>query len=485
MQAYNSLNQESYRRYLRHYDIDIRDGEVKDLKSLIDNLSTQAESNSIFNGYYVGYKIPQIGKEFDLLRFGRECLINIELKSTCSKEKIEKQLIRNKYYLNCTRNSLYSFTFVSGTEKLYLLDDSLRIKEVDFSFLDNLINKQIVDYIEDSDELFNPSNYLVSPFNSTQKFLENEYFLTHQQEDIKSQILKYLNREKQCTFISVKGSAGTGKTLLVYDIVKNLRKESKKLLIVHCGSLNNGQYNLRKNGWEIIPIKEMENSDLSKYDVVIIDEAQRIYPEQFSIIVEKIVTTSGCCIFSYDKSQTLASWEEQRDIGSKISSIEGIVEYRLSEKIRTNKEISTFIKSLFNRKRNFELINKGNIELNYFENLEDAKGYLGSLNLLEWEILRFTPSRFNSEYHEKYSKFFSKPSHKVIGQEFDGVAVTIDKFFYYSESGELKYRNKSYYDPVKMLFQNITRTRKRLNLVIIGNEEILNRCVSILNDQAL
>ncbi len=31
-----------------------------------------------------------------------------------------------------------------------------------------------------------------------------------------------------------------------------------------------------------------------------------------------------------------------------------------------------------------------------------------------------------------------------------------------------------------MLFQNITRARKRLNVVIIGNEEVLSRCISVL-----
>ena len=104
------------------------------------------------------------------------------------------------------------------------------------------------------------------------------------------------------------------------------------------------------------------------------------------------------------------------------------------------------------------------------------------MDSVEWEVLRFTPSQYSNEHHEKYSDDSKKSSHNVIGQEFDSVAVTIDKYFSYSENGELIYRGKAYYYPVKMLFQNITRTRKKLNLVIIDNEEILGRCVSILQN---
>jgi len=86
----------------------------------------------------------------------------------------------------------------------------------------------------------------------------------------------------------------------------------------------------------------------------------------------------------------------------------------------------------------------------------------------------------NNEHHEKYSEISKKTSHKVIGQEFDGVAVTIDKYFSYGEGGELVYGGQAYYSPVKMLFQNITRARKRVNLVIIDNEELLDRCMHIL-----
>lgn len=480
LQANDSLTQKGFNGFLKHYGIEIKSAEIEDLRSLVKVLCILEHNIRMFDKFYVGYKIPQIGKEFDLLRLGKKCVINVELKKTSTEEKIKKQLTRNRYYLSFIGREVYSFTFVSDSKELYFLKSDGCLEKTEFEFLVKLLNDQEIHDAEIVDELFNPSDYLVSPFNSTHKFLSNEYFLTHQQEEVKNEIICSLNSPKAARFISIIGSAGTGKTLLIYDIAKQLIESKKKPLIIHCGYLNDGQEELKSNGWEIAPIKYYANYDLANYDLVIIDEAQRIYPTQLDKIIEKVKLISGSCIFSYDKLQTLSNWEEKWDISTKINTINPITGYKLSEKIRTNKEIAEFIKMLFNNKRNLTITSKGNIEINYFKNIADAKSYLEILDGGKWEILRFTPSQFSKEHHMQYSELSKKNSHHVIGQEFDGVVVTIDKYFSYDEDGELIYRGIAYYHPAKMLFQNITRSRKKLNLVIIDNEELLNRCIAIL-----
>jgi hypothetical protein len=225
---------------------------------------------------------------------------------------------------------------------------------------------------------------------------------------------------------------------------------------------------------------DIRHCDLSKFDVIVVDETQRIYPTQLEQIVNEINSRNGSCIFSYDKRQTLSISESVRDIDSKINGIGGNVNFNLSGKIRTNKEIASFIKQFFNNKRNDKVVNEGNIDFDYFTNFDDAKDYINSINNSEWEIIRFTPSQYSNEHHETYSNTSCNTSHKIIGQEFDNVAVVIDRFFSYHQNGDLIYNGRTYYDAVKMLFQNITRTRKRLKLIIIGNNELLNRCLSIL-----
>jgi hypothetical protein len=480
VQAKDSLEKASFEGFLKHYGIEIRDAEIDDLKSLINSLGDIGCNIGALDRFYVGYTIPQIGKEFDLLRFGEKSILNIELKSKCSEEKVKKQLLRNKYYLSFIGKKIRAFTYVSESQELYFLGDDDQLENVKIEYLVEVLNNQAISDLEVPDELFDPSDYLVSPFNSTDRFLAGEYFLTSQQEDIKNQIVNSLASPSRPLFISVKGSAGTGKTLLTYDIVKYAIENKKKPLIIHCGQLNSGHNELIRNGWVITPINGYGNYDLARYDLIVIDEAQRIYPNQLDAIIEKVEQGKCCCIFSYDKLQTLANWEEERDVSAKIESIKPISEYKLSEKIRTNSEIAAFIKMLFSNKRTNQLFSDGNIEVNYFNSNKDAKDYLNTLDESVWEILRFTPSQYYKEHHEQYSGVVSKTSHEVIGQEFDSVVVTIDRFFSYDKDGNLIYTGNTYYDPPKMLFQNITRTRKKLNLIILGNQELLNRCIAIV-----
>lgn len=481
LQAKDSLKEDEFKDFLNFYGIDVREAEIKDLKALIDTLTGIGCGLRALDKFYVGYKIPQIGKEFDLLRFGENFILNIELKSSATEDKIKKQLFRNRYYLGFIGRDVYAFTYVFESKKLYSLDGGGNLKEIALENLRDCLNVQKLKNDKNPDALFDPSDYLVSPFNSTDKFLSGRFFLTHQQEEIKEKVISAIEASEQGVFISIAGSAGTGKTLLTFDIAKDFIRRGEKPLIIHCGQLNAGHLRLQEAGWCITRVKDQKNYDFDDYDLIIIDEAQRIYQNQLEGIIIKSRASKCSCIFSHDKLQTLAKWEDARDNSAKIAAIENIIEYRLSEKIRTNKEIAAFIKMLFNNKKSVSLSNDGNIEINYFNNNDDAKNYVDGLDKNAWEVLRFTPSLYNKEHHENYSEISHKTSHQVIGQEFDGVAVIIDRFFSYAENGDLVYTGGTYYASAKMLFQNITRARKKLNLVIIGNDKLLNRCLGILH----
>ena len=159
-----------------------------------------------------------------------------------------------------------------------------------------------------------------------------------------------------------------------------------------------------------------------------------------------------------------------------------VSQFKLSEKIRTNKEIAGFIKLLFNNKRNdVPFVNCGNVDFDYFTDHGSVKNYIQLIGNDGWEVLNLTPSLHGTKHHESYSDSLNKCSHAVIGQEFDNVAVVIDEYFSYNSNGSLIYCSNTYYDSVKMLFQNITRTRKRLKLIIIGNKQVLNRCLTVFN----
>ena len=306
LHAKASLSSSAFEAFLSHYGIEIKNAEIVDL-SVLASAMRGLESCRIahLDNFYIGYKIPQIGKEFDLLRFGKESIVNIELKSECAEEKILAQLIRNRYYLGFIGRKVFAFTFVSKTKTLYYLTDLGQLKIVDLGQLFALIAAQTVDDLSNPDALFDPSAYLVSPFNSTERFLAGEYFLTHQQEEAKAHILKLLQKSKPAEFVSITGSAGTGKTLLTYDVVKVFIQQGVKLLIIHCGNLNEGHFALNSKGWSILPAKVLKSLDLTKYELIVVDEAQRIYDFQLKNILEKASQLNIHCNFSYDKIKYL------------------------------------------------------------------------------------------------------------------------------------------------------------------------------------
>jgi len=479
VQAFKNLDISQLRRYFKIFDISPKANELEDIESFVNKLSQVYNYIGVLDGYFLGYKIPQIDKEFDLLRFGDDYVVNVELKSQHTGVKIYKQLIRNQYYLSFLDKPVYSFTYVSNEKQLYTLDGNDKIVEADVKELFELLVNQNVKEINNIDSLFNPSNYLVSPFNSTDVFMEGKYFLTHQQEDVKNQCLKLLNKKGE-TFISISGKAGTGKTLLTYDIAKEYISKGEKVLIIHCANLNAGQFRLiDEYKWVISPIRLFREYTLSDYSLIILDEVQRIYPKQLAAIIQSTQKNKGNCIFSFDKNQCLNVEEKNNNIPNFIENVTHPKVFQLTDKIRTNKEIASFIIALFDKSKPIENVGRANIELNYFLDNKGAKKYLNFLEEKSWKIINYTPDRIHTYDYEQYNIHSANSTHQVIGQEFDKVVAVIDSGFCY-KGKDLTIAKPTFYNQALMLLQIMTRTRKKISLVIINNEEILDRCLEIL-----
>lgn len=459
----------------------IKDYELNGIESLVRQLLLVDKDMSVFMHYFLGFSIPQIGKEFDLLRFGTDCIMNIEIKTDCSIDKILKQQQRNHYYLSFLGKELLIYTYLSESGQLYRFIPGTgknSSRKVPLTELYNELYQQQTEHIKDIDSLFDPSDYLVSPFNSTDKFMEDKYFLTVQQENIYKEIMAKLEDENS-RFMALTGSAGTGKTLLTYHIAKHAMSQGAKVLILHCGPLNGGHYILNaKYDWEIHMPKYAP--DLTNFDIVIIDEAQRIYPSQFRQFIKTIEERKLKCIFAFDANQYLRDTERCNAIKQKIENDLSCKPYNLTDKIRTNKEIAYFIKQLFDNNRNIPGISYSNIEFSYCKTTLSCKRLLDKLSDEGWKTPNYTPGLISTFQYEKYSSSEQDSAHSVVGQEFDKVAVVLDDSFAYDRNGKL-IANNSYYSQRQMLYQIITRTRKRLYVIIINNPVMLNRVIEIIS----
>ena len=483
IEAYRKLSNTLFQKLMNSYGITsgIKNYELNGIESFVDELLKVNNNISIVNRYYLGYSIPQIGIEFDLLRFGHNYIINIEIKTESSIEKILKQQQKNKYYLSFLDKPLHIYTFISNENKLYKLvirNNGDEIEEITFNELCNILMSQEVVTFNNIDDLFNPSDYLVSPFNSPEKFMSEGYFLTVQQEQIYKEIQTKLS-DTVTNFIALTGGAGTGKTLLTYHIAKETIQRGKKVLILHCAPLNSGhQILMDEYNWSIYMPKYAPNT--IDFDLIIIDEAQRMYPYQFDKYIREVRTLNKKCIFSYDEKQYLRDNEKQYHTKERIEKELLCTPYKLTDKIRTNKEIAYFIRQLFNIKKNIPNIDYTNIELTYCKDCYSAKLLLQELLERGWKTPNYTPGTRSFFHYEAYLSNDTESAHSVVGQEFNNVVVVIDESFKYNSQGDLIADN-TYYSQRQMLYQIITRTRKKLHIVIINNEVMLNRCIDILS----
>ena len=460
------------------YSLSIKKNEIEPLVQLVENIEKidiQGNMNK-YNHFYIGYQIPQIGKEFDLLRLDEQNILNIEYKREINDlEKIKKQLIRNRYYLSFLNRNSILIGYIQDIDKLYLLKNE-DLEEISYIKLLEILNNNLTCQDINLNNVFKASNYLISPFNKTNEFMNNQYFLTKQQEEIKNKIIEDMQSGEK-NFL-IQGDAGTGKTLLIYDLAKQLYKNNKKVAIIHCGLLNQGHGELiSKYNWNIYSIREYFIVTNNNFDVVFIDEIQRINVNQFEQIMNYSKKNNSIIICSGDKKQILKASE-----GGILEKLEKqtLNKYTLSKKIRTNKELANFIKVILDLNKKQELcINTDNIDIIYFNNYIEANRYISSKK--DYSFISYTPTLFRENGLVGFEITCDNEntvgnSHKVIGQEFENVGVIIDKHFYYDENNKLRamqmYNNV--YSSKNMLYQALTRVIETLEIIVVENIEIFN-----------
>ena len=244
------------------------------------------------------------------------------------------------------------------------------LQNVSFNDLKNILDNQSDLIEEDIDDLFKPSKFLVSPFNKMCEFLNDKYFLTDQQVNIKKEILTILNR-KVSKSVSVTRPAGCGKTLLIYDIAKKYKKERKNVVIIHCGKLNEGHNALNRKNWKIFPIKSFKEIQYANVDILILDETQRIDENQLNLIIEEINKNNIKVIFSYDPVQIM-NYKEKNSHSLEIIDNYVNKKFKIKGRIRANKEVYYFVDSLFDLSHRRINQNYKNIYLTKFKTYEQS-----------------------------------------------------------------------------------------------------------------
>ena len=458
---------------------DIRFHEIESLRNLVDGLVGEGVTVSQLDGFFYGFQIPQIGKEFDLLKMLENTCINVELKSTAvPKQQILNQLRKNRHYLNHLGKKLHLYTVVTDSLTCYRLSDQDELVEAELSQLAKLLQENDEKYIPVIDKLFRAGDYLVSPFQTPEKFIRGEYFLTQAQEQIKKKLLQSAQRTPGACF-HLTGRPGTGKTLLLYDLAKTFA-ETGRTLLVHCDRLCEGLEKINREipNLQIVPARQLKPDE--KYDYILVDEAHRIYEDQLEKICALAADYKQTCVFSSDPEQVLTRLEKERNIVEKIRS-RGAEEFVLSEKLRTNPALHSFIQQLRNLEHKpAKAVDYSDIYLNYANTTAEAQALLDYYRRKGYVFINYTKPEYSQNPYAQFEGDLD--THHVIGREYDKVVMVMDDRFFYDEAGVLQGVPQPDPDALypNLFYQGITRVREELAIVVVSAPDLFHKIANIV-----
>lgn len=482
-----SSSQQRYCEAMTSISNRFREYEYQMLGNLVDRLVTCGATITSLEGFAYSFSIPFISCEIDLLKIDTDRVaIDIELKSeSVSEERIKKQLLRNRRYVSTVADKVYCFTVVRDeTELLVFALEEEELRQVRVNDIVAIIQNLKEPLCENYGNLFRPADYLVSPINSPERFLEQKYILTQQQEEIKKQIVEQLMTERKCV-LAITGSAGTGKTLLLYDIAYELSKTSR-VCIIHCGKNATGQEYLQSH-WDNVVFPYVGKlwwytDQIAKADCIFVDEAHRLFEETYNFIQNIVSKQNKKVVYTYDPVQVLSKSEEIYNASSKIVEMLTRPTYSLTTKIRTNPNVASFIGHVFQPHLGKGKHDYKDITILAAKNVEESKKIIEYYTrVLGYTHINYTPS---VHYRSVWNEFNTYPcSHEVIGQEFDNVVVVMDENFRIKEGKIVccEHPNPNYLYG-KMLYQALSRTRIKLCIIVRNNKELLEYLLRIKNE---
>lgn len=438
----------------REKPLKVRAWEINSMRALVDQLEKYMPEVYRLRLFY-SFQILRLGKEFDLLQVKENQIVNIELKSgAVSEDAIRRQLIQNRYYLSILGRPVRSYTYISSQNRLVRLTNHDHIVEAEWEQLCAELQEKSADFSGDLEDLFQAEWYLISPLTQPERFLKKEYFLTAQQKDIERQILKSI-RIKRGGYYHFSGLPGTGKTLLLYDIAMKLSGR-QMVCIIHCGASGQEWKRLHERLRRIVWVSDSQitaEMRLDEYGTVLVDEAHLLDKETLENIVE--AAGKRPVIFTSDCEDQLSPEEVGQSVKLGIAKLPEIQTFRLTNRIRTNEEISSFVQNMmhipdYKSGRRFPHVTVfyANDDQEAANLIQDAKKQ-GYQHLLESEVAE---------------------------KAYDSVAIILDGNYFYDSKKYLRSKKRT----VRNLFHQLNSVKEKLMLIVKDNEPFYAMLLGLL-----
>ena len=445
-QNLSNLSRLEYHLSGREKPLKMRTWEINSMRALVDQLEKYMPEVYRLRLFY-SFQILRLGKEFDLLQVKENQIVNIELKSgAVSEDAIRRQLIQNRYYLAILGRPVRSYTYISSQNRLVRLTNHDHIVEAEWEQLCAELQEKSADFSGNLEDLFQAEWYLISPLTQPERFLKKEYFLTAQQKDIERQILKSI-RIKRGGYYHFSGLPGTGKTLLLYDIAMKLSGR-QMVCMIHCGASGQEWKRLHERLRRIVWVSDSQitaEMRLDEYGTVLVDEAHLLDKKTLENIVE--AAGKRPVIFTSDCEDQLSPEEVDQSVKLGIAKLPEIQTFRLTNRIRTNEEISSFVQNMmhipdYKSGRRFPHVTVfyANDDQEAANLIQDAKKQ-GYQHLLESEVAE---------------------------KAYDSVAIILDENYFYDSKKYLRSKKRT----VRNLFHQLNSAKEKLMLIVKNNEQV-------------
>lgn len=440
--------------------------------------------------------------DFDILYFGRETIINIDLKDEDGIKKADRILMKfekQKRLLRLCSSNVINLVYCADKNKVlreinghlspFSIDDFAKLL-LKYEDQKEKLSKPIVNQVE----LLTPKDYLISPTKQIDEFVAGEYWLSNKQQIIS-------DRLASPGIVSVKGQAGTGKTLIAFDFIRRFYQR-RKILFIFPGYTREIHSKLKEHFPEtdFVSGKDATSTNLDDYDVVLVDEAQRINGILRIFINQWAHNNAGrktIGIF-FDVEQRLG----RKDSGGIVESLaNGYVSdnlgelYSLENSFRANKYITGFVRNVFdlNERPKADVTSKKIrevVQIKYFADADSAIPWIRKLIDSGYIFLTLTPDSHGTSSADQFVKLsdVSKNTHEIIGDEADNVVTYLDGSVKYSKDGKIIKNSKEYYFTDHESYVNMTRAREQLAVAIVNNRDVFNAITEIVlglkNDNA-
>lgn len=475
--------------------------ELSQLCILINKFKNNGLRIPAFDKFYMGFKIEKsILGDYDFLKINTDNIVSIEFKDI-SKEKDEekrneikdnlKAQMKIRYEtLNVFNREIIAIGLIqNNNEQDYYKLENNELKKLTDNELLNILTNSVTDYtIDDLSDYLCFKNLLESPLTLGKFFLRNKYSLTNGQYEC---INKIINLDKK--FYTIEGRAGTGKSIVGFELARRFAEKSLKVAYFFMGK-NTDIYSEFEdfdfNVFSLESYKSKTRGDIKnkfdkiyneEFDVLIIDESQRLTEEQINIIKNLILQNkkSSHCIFLLDEDQNMDSLETGKQIVNKIKEFSD-TNLKLKMPLRFDLNMEYFIRLLFKKRLMEGNPSNANVDIIRLSSNDSAVEYVNFLTKKQNFTLLVS---LHSIIGNSYKISTAKNGFVVIGQEFDNVVIILDHQFNYSDECGLKLnefcRYKGKHNIIQLYYEIITRVKNKLKIIVVNNDVLYSKLVDL------